>query len=92
MSDIEQKIEKNGGVSCGWKKEDHQEFLALKNKHKSQFQKQQFQQEYKQHMGYFSEIELQQHIDKYTKYIELDTQRKTLLEKYNELKNMRQKK
>jgi len=73
---LDNKIILNGGKNCGWKISDHDDFIKLKIKHKGQLNSENFLIEYKIHMGFLSENELNEHIQKYCLYISLEDEKK----------------
>lgn len=76
---INNVIKQLGGVNCGWKQKDHDDFIKIKNKHKGQILKPAFQKEYQSYMAFLPAEELDKHIEKYLLYCEYEEEKKSLL-------------
>ena len=54
-----------GGKNCGWKEEEHNQFLRLRTKHKNNLYKIAFRSECMLILPYFSEEVIKEHIERF---------------------------
>ena len=88
---VNSEIIKNGGKLCAWEQEDHSTFLKLRTKFKNNTSSPEFVAECVNKLPYLSELEVEEHIEKYEKFVELEEQKKTLMQEYKESKNEHKK-
>ncbi len=77
----------------GWDHEDHQTFLKIRTKHKNNMDKIAFVNDCITSFPFFGEVQIEEHIEKFKKYVELESKKKQLTQEYkenkeNEKKNM----
>jgi len=91
---INVEIEKLGNVkNLGWENEDHQMFLKIRTKHKNNIDKIAFVNDCITSLPFYGEEDIQEHIQKFKKHLELEEEKKRLTKEYkenkeNEKKNM----
>lgn len=91
LNKINDLIEENGGVDCGWKKDDVKVFTKFKARHQSNLDSKEFQEELKIHLPLNTEQELIDYIEKHKKYLYLDEKKKEIFQINNDLKDQKKK-
>lgn len=84
---IDAEIAQNGGKNCAWDQEDQTTFLKLRTKHKNNTRKPEFTAECLNYLPFLSELEIEDHVEKYERFVELEEEKKKLMLEYKELKN-----
>ena len=86
IQELDGLIEKNGGQTCGWFKEDHDDFVRILAKHKRDLDSKDFQTAIGRAFPLFSLERLNEHIAAYRKYLGLEEAKKGLVAKHKEEK------
>lgn len=86
-------VQLGGNKAFGWDHEDHQMFLKIRTKHKNNIDKIAFLNDCITSLPFYGEVQIEEHIEKFKKYLELEDKKKQLTKEYkenkeNEKKNM----
>ncbi len=89
---IDKNIRNNGGISCSWPEEDHNDFLKLRTKHKNNINKNVFLEDCVSALPLYTKQDIKVHIEKFKALIELENEKKGLVENYKLLKDEKKRK
>ena len=84
---IEKKL---GGINQGWESKEHEEFIKLKNVQNNKINTYEFLSSLSTTIPYIPVSELKNHIYLYEKYIKINEIKKLLLNKYKEIKKIKE--
>ena len=84
---IEKKL---GGINQGWESKEHEEFIKLKNVYNNKINTYEFLSSLSTTIPYIPVSELKNHIYLYEKYIKINEIKKLLLNKYKEIKKIKE--
>ena len=85
LKEIEDRIERNGGINCGWPSDDHSEFVKISFRMKGRLDSIPFMDEIKMQLPLLSEPQIAEHVLNYKTFMNLDNQKKELMMEYKEL-------
>lgn len=86
IAEKENEMASLGGKNCGWTNDDHASFLKIKTKHGNNTKKMAFLNDCITTFGYLPEADIRNHIQKYEQFVEVESEKKKLLDEYNRLK------
>ena len=86
MKSADYRIEQLGGINLGWDPEDHQDFLKLRTRHNNKIQSVAFISNALKLLPIKNQQDIELHVEYITEYFELTELKKTLLQKYKQLK------
>eukprot|EP00347_Sterkiella_histriomuscorum_P015281 403357622 len=90
LEKIDDQIQHNGGLNCGWDAADHKDFLRIRTKHNNKTTTIAFMQEIMRAVPTIDDQAIKLHINKYERYLDLTEQKKQTLFAYKEAKKKKQ--
>lgn len=85
------EMDKLGGAAMGWDAEDHQTFLKVRTKHKNNVDKIAFLNDCITSLPFLGEEQIEEHIEKFKRYLTLEEEKKKLTREYRENKENEKK-
>ena len=86
MNQITERIRRNGGVNCGWAGDEHSKFMEIYFKMKGRVDSVPFMDEVTLELPLKAESEVMEHIQIYKMYVNMDKEKKELMESYKRSK------
>jgi hypothetical protein len=91
LTKLNQIIDENGGVDCGWKGDDVRAFCKCKNRHSQNIDGAEFFRDLCENLPLESEEDLRGYIEKYKKYLYLEGKRKEVFAMTKGLKDQKKR-
>ena len=88
----DRNIRNNGGISCSWPEDDHKDFLKLRTKHRNNINRNAFLEDCVSALPLYTKEDIKVHIEKFKALMELENEKKGLVENYKFLKEEKKRK